>query len=1488
MGPQGINNQNNQSNVVQPAPLPEPGSLEAPENSASPVAQPSVATMVAQKKPATFAIFSKIFKNRLLRTVLAGVAVLTLISLVGGVWWSSKNYDKTSDKSVSDQYNTTNVSLDMQDGGTAEINKNKVSVNGSVKILGEYTLVPSERPQSAVAGQQYIDNKDFRLYVYNGQQWISQLNVADLLALNATITNNLQATNISVTTLQAQTAQIASIPGFTLPGSTTMQGNSFNGAGQLVQLNGSGQVNDSLLSGNVAMLDRNNQVFVGSSQIFRNSSNSTTAFAVQTAASGTVINVNSQDSRVSINKSTAAYPLEVGGSVGIDNTGDAAGIGLYIGGTQVCNVTGCITGAGAGSINNNTSIQTNANFAISGSILDTTNPTARVHQYSGQTTALLQIEDSSANKILTVAGAGSSNPGITIGARPNVSDTNFSAYQPPPPPTESKPNIIHGAYTCSSGACSTTYGTGAYNVTESDIVLPDGWGAPQVVIVTPVASAQSYFRIVSMNANESHIISAPKSETTTAIRSMSGDKFKVGTSIRSDGIKYAFTAIRASSGSVDDYFAYGRYDGNNAATAYVCLNGGTGASVQSSSAGCSGSPSWRPDYVFVLDRGAACASNYPAWSTSTMPVNSTITAYSAPFNDAIKGFGNGYFIVGNNADACSRKKFNNDDAAAQFSWFAMRNLTGHIKIGQFMGNGSTQSVTGVGFKPEYVFGKSESISNSNTCPGVGCADLSISGNTFNGNTWRADTGFGPTGVTSLDNDGFSVGNHDINVNNYNTDYLALKGYSDPSVVNGYSASAVYNGKLYVATKKDYSSSIYRYDGSSWTLISAGNGKITGNESGSIVDSVLSMKVYNNKLFIGTKTSNGSAGLYSYDGSSWTQVNNVLGTIGSTSSIASVSSMAIVNDQLYLSTGKSDSSEIYRYNGGTGVSASFTKISYATAGKIMIGDTATIDSSVIVNYGGKLYAGSKTGSSGLAGLYRYNGGLNGSGDPDWIAVNSSLGTFASTSGIDDITAITTYNGSLVFGTGDSTTPTSAEIYEYTGGPGGGSGTGGTVFTKISDPTAGRIDSTGSARVDRIGALVVYNGILYAGSDNNSATGAIYQFGESRTWTKLGAETEGTFESQAGVAGVLSMIQYNNDLWVGVNQSASAKMYKFSKNSLQSYALKFISSSDGNFDNIGTFSFQSSSQANGNNSNQGQFLISHSLATSAGAYDIAEDYMTSDDTLKPGDVVAIDPDKPTAYVRRADLSRGDGLRLLGIYSTNPAFRLSQKEQYDPAAGSRSVPIALAGRVPVNIDPASEDIKPGDLIAASTKVGYGTKFGGNGYVIAKALESWQKGGDKSNIEVFVTNSFAINGTMPGQDIEAKALADGKVSILDAFVVSLDSGLRLLKNINFVGKVFFENSVEFKDRAFYHDKDFAGYAVIEPGDKKVKVKFVKPYETKPVISVSPRSGAQYHVLEESEEGFIIEVSEPSDKQIQFSWIAIPIREPETYNSKTAADVAH
>jgi len=113
--------------------------------------------------------------------------------------------------------------------------------------------------------------------------------------------------------------------------------------------------------------------------------------------------------------------------------------------------------------------------------------------------------------------------------------------------------------------------------------------------------------------------------------------------------------------------------------------------------------------------------------------------------------------------------------------------------------------------------------------------------------------------------------------------------------------------------------------------------------------------------------------------------------------------------------------------------------------------------------------------------------------------------------------------------------------------------------------------------------------------------------------------------------------------------------------------------------------------------------------AGGADLAE-YYTSSDTLSKGDIVTVDGQDNQSVKQSKSRYQQD---MLGVVSTDPGFIGGQ---YTPD----SSPIALAGRVPVNVSNENGMILAGDRVTSGSLPGRGMKAIGSGRVIGVAMES------------------------------------------------------------------------------------------------------------------------------------------------------------------------
>ncbi len=201
------------------------------------------------------------------------------------------------------------------------------------------------------------------------------------------------------------------------------------------------------------------------------------------------------------------------------------------------------------------------------------------------------------------------------------------------------------------------------------------------------------------------------------------------------------------------------------------------------------------------------------------------------------------------------------------------------------------------------------------------------------------------------------------------------------------------------------------------------------------------------------------------------------------------------------------------------------------------------------------------------------------------------------------------------------------------------------------------------------------------------------------------------------------------------------------------------------------------------------------------DVAELYTTNDTTLTVGDVVTFDP-ALTAGVKKSDQAYDP--KVLGIISTKPALLVGNV----PKEGVGAVPVALAGRVPVNVSTSNGSITAGDFLTSSAIPGVAMKATAPGPVIGQALAGYS-GSEVGTVLVFVKNNYYSPSDQPPVSETAQALTDvfaePSSSAIDYLTTKINQGLNVVKEF-FAQKItavlgVFErvqtNNLEMKDAA-------------------------------------------------------------------------------------------
>jgi hypothetical protein len=753
------------------------------------------------------------------------------------------------------------------------------------------------------------------------------------------------------------------------------------------------------------------------------------------------------------------------------------------------------------------------------------------------------------------------------------------------------------------------------------------------------------------------------------------------------------------------------------------------------------------------------------------------------------------------------------------------------------------------------------------------------------------------------------------------------GDNSTTAIASVSATAVYNGSLYVGTSKADSAEVYRYDGptlGTWTKVSQSTAGTIAASGTASIDRVTTMVVWNGYLYAGTFETD-KAEVYRYDGgTTWTKVSQTTaGTIssGGTSAIDGIGAMAVYNGSIYAGTREGGKAEIYRYDGGT----SWTRVSTTTPGTIITTTAVdSIDSMIVFN--NSLYAGGRKAST--ADIYRYTGGTV------WTRVVSAINAATA------ISAMAVWNGKLYFGTEKAN---AAAVYRWDD-----SGiTGSTNTVIVSNNTAGTIKSGGTSAIDRIAGMTVYNGRLYV-STNEADKAEIYRYdgGDGAVaaspplWTLVSRGPAGTLvaggTSAVDGAGILQ--QYGSDLLAFTDEynggTSKAEVIKYTTVTDQSYALKFHAASSllggeqNGLLNEASITFVASSSSSWYQGAQttGNFIFSHGIRTAYGAYDVAEDYPTRDDSLEVGDVVAVDTREQGMVVKSGRIYDP---AIVGVYSETPALRLAQLDTQ--INGGRAIPVALAGRVPVKVSTENGPIAIGDTLTSSSIPGVAMKATKAGAVIGRAMEAYQGEGvgkvmafvnvssiggigvqvvsaldnigevapqatQAAGLSTIVTDRLVASeiqvGTISASQIDglselitaeastaaARGFAELQSGWLDQVFARLTSWLAEVRTLVFGGNVTFIGQVGF-------GRSSAGEVTLPVGQTEIHVEYETAYARAPIVAVTPVSDGvgneqvaalllsgdvRYILVGRTEHGFTIRVNRTLETPLTFTWTAV------------------
>jgi hypothetical protein len=119
--------------------------------------------------------------------------------------------------------------------------------------------------------------------------------------------------------------------------------------------------------------------------------------------------------------------------------------------------------------------------------------------------------------------------------------------------------------------------------------------------------------------------------------------------------------------------------------------------------------------------------------------------------------------------------------------------------------------------------------------------------------------------------------------------------------------------------------------------------------------------------------------------------------------------------------------------------------------------------------------------------------------------------------------------------------------------------------------------------------------------------------------------------------------------------------------------------------------------------------------------------------------------------------------------------------------------------------------------------------------------------------------------------------------------------ENVNFAKGIKFSDVAEFEVPPLFNN-DTAGFAIIKEGAKSVQVSFENPYLTTPVVATNItfeknediefnsedffNQDVESVVMDKDQEGFTIALNQPAPVDINFSWVALAVKDVKVYES--------
>ncbi len=351
----------------------------------------------------------------------------------------------------------------------------------------------------------------------------------------------------------------------------------------------------------------------------------------------------------------------------------------------------------------------------------------------------------------------------------------------------------------------------------------------------------------------------------------------------------------------------------------------------------------------------------------------------------------------------------------------------------------------------------------------------------------------------------------------------------------------YKGKLIAglpgSTFSD--SQVWEYDGNTWDVI--GGQGVNSSWTPNTYADVWSLISDGTNLYAGLGTGTGKGEVWQYNGTSWSKIGG--GGVNSSwnGNYDRILAMAVYGGAVYAGTGQASTSgtaELWKYSGGSwtkvggdGLNGSWVDLKYEFVesmttwqNKLYVGLGANTGDNALWQYDGTNWA-------------QIGGDCTGACTPNSGSAPPS-GSWSNTTGWgSELDSLASYNGKLYAGMGIGTG--NAVIWQCDPGCTQSSG-----WTKIGGD--GLNGSWAASTYEKVYAMVVYNGSLYAGLGDSAGDGEVWQY-DGSTWT-LVATSGNPLTWGTSIECACSLNVYKGKLYAGKGRSASndAQVWSYGDN------------------------------------------------------------------------------------------------------------------------------------------------------------------------------------------------------------------------------------------------------------------------------------------------------------------------------------------------------